>query len=235
MKTIFKTRQISLYLVLLLIILSCTNENEIRTETEQLSLSSKVDNKTRESLNISNIMKIEKDNQIAINFISELEKEGININKLNLDNINTISFSNSKISIFSISENNSKSKLMAIEYDGKYTLLKSNLVENFNEIRTIDGNIFLKLTKDEKGLITRSFLDNEAISKFSNYVYTKNQLKHKNSTSHKTATCCRNYDYVGCMQCTVPSHLVIIFAWLAPEIDLAIAISCIGAGPDAWC
>ena len=221
--------------MLVLTIINCTNENEVENGTEQLSLSSKLDNKVRESLNISDIKKIEKDNHMAINLISELKKVGININKLNLSNINYISFTNSELNIISITENNSKSKLLAIEYNGKYSILKSSLVGTLNQIKTIDGNDFLTLIDDKNGSITRNFKKNDAINKFSNYIYNQKQLKHKKSTHNKTETCCRNYDYAGCMSCTVPSHMWLIYAAIAPEIDLAIAISCIGAGPNAWC
>lgn len=201
-----------------------------------MSLADKVDNEIRETLNIEDIKSLDMSNSKSVNFINELRRTNINIDKLNTDDINYISFKNSEVKILSIATDNPDNKIIAYEYNGKYLLLKSSKSKGFFNVKTIDGNDFIKVIGNEKTPL--EYIENSSINSFSNYVYSEHITAHKNSSSNaRVEACCRNYDYTGCVNCTVDGNglVWVLISAVAPEVNVAIMISCIGAGPDAWC
>ena len=225
----------------LLLIQSCQTENDesisLQPESNKVSLSEKVDSETRETLNIDEIKTLNKNNPISLGLINEIKKNNIGLDKLDTDNINYISFLNTDVNIISIGTDNPNNKIIAYEFNGKYSLLRSSKVENLYNIQSLDKNDFIKVIENKSPSL--EFVANSSVNSFSNYVYSEQLLAHKSSSyGHRTEdTCCRNYNYTGCVNCTVGGNglVWILLGAIAPEINVAIMVSCIGAGPDAWC
>jgi len=111
-------------------------------------------------------------------------------------------------------------------------------------MKTMDDRDYFSLKLDDQNRIgDLKVSENEEIKTFNKTVYslTLKEESQDVTTKRATADCCRNESsWSDCMECTTSdclgSWLCKIAGIIAPkELIAAIAVSCVGAGPDARC
>ncbi|MGO1728817.1 MAG: hypothetical protein ACTHY4_04350 [Flavobacteriaceae bacterium] len=74
---------------------------------------------------------------------------------------------------------------------------------------------------------------NDVFNKFSDEVY---KIETENTSMSTKEDCCRHSSYGGCIECTASNVVgIFVLAFFDGEGAVAIAVSCIGAGPNASC
>lgn len=162
-----------------------------------------------------------------------------------MNDIQRINCFNTDVTILSIPVKGTSQTLAAYFRGNKYAVCIVTVEESQWQYKSLDGQPFILANiEDEKFYIEAS--KNMVIEKFSNemrQVQTtslKAPISLKSTSSEGTGySCCRKApSYDECINCTVSGLNGVTFAYLAtynPAILLAIAASCVGAGPDAWC
>lgn len=212
---------------------SCTTEENKSGVNSKSETNDYFQFKSGDSETISDIKNIDKNSQIATDFINEISRNSIDTSVLDLDDITQILFYDYETTVISIGYKHSSDKIIAYEHNDEYVLMQSTNVSNNYEITTIDGNNFIDVVhfpENKNAEITKTY-DNNLVTSFSDSIYTDEYA------SKSGDVCCRKRGYVGCVQCSTFDNglLNVLIGALVPELAVAVLVSCIGAGPNAWC
>jgi hypothetical protein len=180
------------------------------------------------------------------NVINEANKKLNAINELDLKQIKKFYLNNSEILLYSIPHKTDKNvKVIMLKYREISTFCFVNERQISNKLKefkmsTIDNILVYSVQVDSNDRVGNFVTNyNAAFHNFSNQIHDLAILSGRQP--ELKASCCRKEEsYSKCLDCTVnacsDSFLCVAALALAPaEMIVAIAASCIGAGPNASC
>ena len=185
------------------------------------------------------------DNLEKKTLLRAVEAQGVDLGELKLNEVKRFNSNNSEVLLYSIDFIEYEFAQLAIyKKDNIYQICKSDLTKINNTTRqftlkTMDNKVVysLKVNNENKlgEIVTNS---NTTFNNFSNKVY---DLRTKEKSSDSKQTCCRKKSsWSSCMSCTTSAcgstwGCTAALALFPKEMLSGFAVSCIGAGADAWC
>jgi len=181
--------------------------------------------------------------------VEEAAREnGVDMDCLLLGEVRKFYFNHTGVLMYSIPTSDPEQTVILYESQGLFQVsvaefrpMEGN--RSYYGLRTLDDQAFLSFQLDQEMRIGEiSIHDNECMKSYNKEVYFSTlETSHRKSAQAEDAECChKEKTWRACVNCTVDAchdnwacSLTSIFA--GPELAAAIAISCIGSGPDARC
>lgn len=230
--------------VILVLLGSCSQEDfrEIKND-DIVTLWSSVDSDTRTysansvEAHVAAIQNIKPAHPIAKDFLVELKKYGYKESDFDLNSITRIIMTKSSAVVLSVTSKTAGETISAYKYNKNYCIITATQEGNIVEYSTIDGAHFASFKHDGDTFTFIDKTDNEAINTFSNAIYNDELKTRALTRANYNSECCRREaTWKDCMACTQESLGFVGYAlMLMWRVDLAVAGSCLGAGPNTFC
>lgn len=233
---------------------SCSEDNEMETVQKESNTVIFEDRETREHVSPSpfenHVYRIEmlSSNAEMDRIVEEVQNATGELEELNIYGIKKFYLNNSDGVMYSIPYMRGENAMIVYRFGNLFQVAKAEFVPAENGIthfrlRTPDNALYYGLSiRNESEIGEFIFEDNSMINNFSNQVYTMQHAGLETGNKKGTnVTCCRKSDsWADCVECTTSALTKTWYGQLGlalagREIIASIAISCIGAGPDAMC
>ena len=175
-------------------------------------------------------------------------ENGVDMDCLLLGEVRKFYFNHTGIRMYSIPTSDPEQTVILYESQGLFQVGVAEFrpldgERSYYGLKTLDDQAFLSFQLDQEMRIGEiSIADNDRMDSFNKEVYHSTlDTGHRKSAQSEDAECChKETTWKACVKCSVDAchdnwacSLTSIFA--GPELAAAIAISCIGTGPDARC
>jgi hypothetical protein len=179
--------------------------------------------------------------------INAVRDKGVDLNTLNVKDVKKFYLNNTDILMYSISMKESEKEMFIYQYADLYhvNIVELSPIGNKRQfiLKTLDNQLVYSLQLDNENRIGNFIVEkNPEMKTFSKDVY---DLRVKEYNLKTTAVaeddCCRHESgWSDCVDCSVEAcgrsfFCVASIVASGSAVVAGIAVSCIGAGPNAWC
>jgi hypothetical protein len=241
--------------IILLAIYGCEKEDEVQYLEDQTSNSLVYEDlalKDDASPNFydNHIYRIEQlgENQERREVEAAARENGVDMDCLQLSELKKFYFNHTGVIMYSIPTHDPEQTVILYESHGLYQVSMAEFRPASGQgmqysLRTLDDQPCLSFHLDQEMRIGEIVVsDNERITSFNNEIYFITlETSHRKSAQNEDAVCCRREaTWRACLKCSLDDCMASLLCRITsviagPDLAAALAISCIGAGPDTWC
>jgi hypothetical protein len=181
--------------------------------------------------------------------INTAQEKGVDLNTLNVKDVKKFYLNNTDILMYSISMKESEKEMFVYQYDDLYQISIIDLCQIGNKqqftLKTLDNQLVYSLQLDNENRMGNFVREqNSEMKTFSNDIYDLRVEKYNlkiTTTAVADDDCCRHESgWSDCVDCSVEAcgkswACVVSIVASGSAVVAGFAVSCIGAGPSAWC
>lgn len=255
MKKLFISIPIVLGLLSIAYLKSCSDDVETETVQENENVvvyeDSRIEGNEGNNPFENNIFRVELlgSNIESERIVSAIQNKMGSIDDYNILGIKKFYVNNSNILLYTIPSISTDNRIVVYKYEDMYQVNLAEYTPEENGItkfrmKTLDGALIYGMSINENNEIGEFVHSaNQEMNQFSNRVHDSEKAKLGTTSSELKSVngCCRQAaDFAGCFNCTTQFFAkkwygAVAFGLIGREFTTAIAISCIGAGPNTFC